>query len=81
MTEPRPAAVVVISAGLSLVPYVGNALSTVYAAVDERRRDRIESTAREIAQAVGEERDEVHLGGCPGQCADSLLARLDHRGN
>ncbi|OBK30139.1 hypothetical protein A5659_03605 [Mycobacterium sp. 1165196.3] len=45
-----------ISAGLSLVPYVGGALSTVYDAVDERRRYRIESTAREIAAAVGEER-------------------------
>ena len=56
MTEPRPVIAVVISAGLSMVPTVGGALQTVYDAVEERRRDRIESTAREIAETAGEER-------------------------
>lgn len=56
MSEPRPPAVVVISAGLSLVPYAGSVLQTVFDAVDERRRYRIESTAREIAEEVGQER-------------------------
>lgn len=65
MTEPRPVAVVVISAGLSLVPYVGGALQTVYNAVDERRRYRIESTAREIAAAVDEEQMLARLVGDP----------------
>lgn len=56
MTEPRPVAVVVVSAALSALPTIGGPLQTVYDAIDERRRYRVESTAREIAEAAGEER-------------------------
>lgn len=56
MSEPTPVPVVVVSAGLSLVPYVGGALQTVYEAVDERRRLRVQSAAEEIAEQVGTER-------------------------
>jgi hypothetical protein len=56
VSEPRPLAVVVISAALSVVPYVGGALQTVFEEVDGRRRSRIESTGRAILEKVGEER-------------------------
>lgn len=56
MSEPRPVAVVVVSAALSAIPTVGGPLQTVYDAIDERRRYRIESTARDIAEVAGEER-------------------------
>lgn len=56
MSEPRPVVVVVISAALSAIPGFGGPLQTVYDAIDERRRHRIESTAAEIAAQAGEER-------------------------
>lgn len=56
MSKPPPAAVVVVSAALSAIPGVGGPLQTVYDAIDERRRYRVESTAREMAELAGEER-------------------------
>ncbi|KKC05825.1 hypothetical protein WU83_06355 [Mycobacterium nebraskense] len=56
MSTPRPIPVVIVSAALSAIPQVGGPLQTVYDAIDERRRYRIESTAREIADLAGHDR-------------------------
>jgi hypothetical protein len=56
MNNPRPVGVVIVSGALSAIPTVGGPLQTMFDAFIERRRHRVELTAREIAEAVGEDR-------------------------
>lgn len=56
MNQPRHVGVVIVSGALSAIPTVGGPLQTMFDAFIERRRYRVELTAREIAEAVGEDR-------------------------
>jgi hypothetical protein len=56
MDEPRSVGIVVVSAALSAIPTIGRPLQTTFDAIAERRRYRVELTAREIAGAAGEDR-------------------------
>lgn len=55
MSEHRPVVAVVISAGLSAIPVVGGPVQTIFDAIEERTRDRAETTMREIQDQVGGE--------------------------
>lgn len=46
----------VVSGALSAIPTIGGPLQTAFDALVERRRYRVETTAREIVDTVGEER-------------------------
>ncbi len=56
MDAPRPVGIVVVSGALSAIPTIGGPLQTAFDALVERRRYRVETTAREIVDTVGEER-------------------------
>ena len=55
MEEPRSIIAVIISAALSAIPAVGGPLQTFFDYADEQQRYRVQSTAREICDLVGEE--------------------------
>lgn len=53
VSEPRPLPVVIVSAALSAIPWVGGPIQTAYDWLNEQRRHRVEVTTREIAEAAG----------------------------
>lgn len=57
MSEPeRPVGIVFFSAALSAIPTLGGPIQTLFDELYAGRRSRMESTAREIAEAVGQDR-------------------------
>jgi hypothetical protein len=57
MSEPeRPLGIVFVSAALSAIPTFGGPIQTLFDELYAGRRSRMESTAREIAESVGQDR-------------------------